>query len=296
MDINKRIVDASIILFKEKGYNRTSVEDIVRKCHISKASLYKVFDSKKQILLSALGQLQDEIYKKNAEIELTNDSVNEKLIKKVEMIISQRHFNRVLFDSLYEAFSEEEIEQLQKYEKPTKLENYRMYMNNFELAFDSEHLNKTFLMNLAITFEGLYTEWLNIIRIFDADKADLLQIAKYIVSTIKIMVETQDYATIKQPSLIDLIMYEESQMTSEKEKTLLEKINRMTGIVQNSPIDEEDKSDYLLNISFLQQELMSSRPRKYLLNTVLHYLSQLEELKSTVHSVSLALKESEEIL
>lgn len=296
MDINKRIVDASIILFKEKGYNRTSVEDIVRKCHISKASLYKVFDSKKQILLSALGQLQDEIYKKNAEIELTNDSVNEKLIKKVEMIISQRHFNRVLFDSLYEAFSEEEIEQLQKYEKPTKLENYRMYMNNFELAFDSEHLNKTFLMNLAITFEGLYTEWLNIIRIFDADKADVLQIAKYIVSTIKIIVQTQDYATIKQPSLIDLIMYEESQMTSEKEKTLLEKINRMTGIVQNSPIDEEDKSDYLLNISFLKQELMSSRPRKYLLNTVLHYLSQLEELKSTVHSVSLALKESEEIL
>ncbi|KGR79675.1 TetR/AcrR family transcriptional regulator [Ureibacillus sinduriensis] len=296
MDINKRIVDASIILFKEKGYNRTSVEDIVRKCHISKASLYKVFDSKKQILLSALGQLQDEIYKKNAEIELTNYSVNEKLIKKVEVIISQRHFNRVLFDSLYEAFSEEEIEQLQKYEKPTKLENYRMYMNNFELAFDSEHLNKTFLMNLAITFEGLYTEWLNIIRIFDADKADVLQIAKYIVSTIKIIVRTQDYATIKQPSLIDLIMYEESQMTSEKEKTLLEKINRMTGIVQNSPIDEEDKSDYLLNISFLQQELMSSRPRKYLLNTVLHYLSQLEELKSTVHSVSLALKESEEIL
>lgn len=296
MDINKRIVDASIILFKEKGYNRTSVEDIVRKCHISKASLYKVFESKKQILLSALGQLQDEIYKKNADIELTNDSVNEKLIKKVEMIISHRHFNRVLFDSLYEAFSKEEIEQLQKYEKPTKLENYRMYMNNFELAFDSEHLNKTFLMNLAITFEGLYTEWLNIIRIYDADKADVLQIAKYIVSTIKIIVQTQDYATIKQPSLIDLILYEESQMSSEKEKTLLEKINRLTGIVQNSPIDEEDKSDYLLNISFLQQELMSSRPRKYLLNTVLHYLSQLEELKSTVHSVSLALKESEEIL
>ncbi|WP_366247569.1 helix-turn-helix domain-containing protein [Terribacillus aidingensis] len=295
MNNKRKIIDASLVLFKEKGYNRTSVEDIVRKCHISKASLYKEFESKKQILLAALAQIHEEIYKKNAEIELTNDSEHEKLTKKVEMIISHHHFNRIFFDSINEAFSKEEIGQLLKYEKPAKLQNYRMYMNNFKLAFDI-NLNKDSLMNLAIIFEGLYKEWLNIIRCYDEDKADFLQIAKNIVSTMKIIVQTQDYATIKQPSLINQLLYDESQMSLEKENSLLEKIHRMTGIIQNSPIDEEDKSDYLLNITFLQQELMSSRPRKYLLNTVLHYLSQLDELKAIAQSVSLALKESEEIL
>lgn len=48
MDIKQRIIESSVLLFKEKGYSRTSVEDIVRKCRISKASLYKVFDSKKK--------------------------------------------------------------------------------------------------------------------------------------------------------------------------------------------------------------------------------------------------------
>ncbi|PAF18627.1 TetR/AcrR family transcriptional regulator [Terribacillus saccharophilus] len=296
MNNKRKIIDASIVLFKEKGYNRTSVEDIVRKCHISKASFYKFFESKKEILLAALGQIHEEIYKKNAEIELTNDSVHDKLTKKVEMIICHHHFNRIFFDSVNEAFSKEEIGQLTKYEKPAKLENYRMYMSNFELAFGINHLSKASLMNLAIIFEGLYKEWLNIIRFYDEDKADFLQIAKNIVSTMKIIVQTQDYTTIKQPSLIDQLLYDESQMSLEKENSLLEKIHRMTGIIQNSPIDEEDKSDYLLNITFLQQELMSPRPRKYLLNTVLHYLSQLDELKAIVQSVSLALKESEETL
>lgn len=45
------IIDASIYLFSNKGFASTSVQDIATKCNISKATIYKFFKSKEEILI-----------------------------------------------------------------------------------------------------------------------------------------------------------------------------------------------------------------------------------------------------
>lgn len=65
-----RIVNAAWDLFYEKGYNDTTIDDIVERSETSKGSFYHYFESK-DALLSSLSYLFDEKYE---ELEQTIDS------------------------------------------------------------------------------------------------------------------------------------------------------------------------------------------------------------------------------
>ena len=58
-----RIVSAAWELFYEQGYDRTTVDEIIRKSGTSKGSFYHYFDGK-DALLSSLSYLFDEMYEK----------------------------------------------------------------------------------------------------------------------------------------------------------------------------------------------------------------------------------------
>lgn len=45
----KRIMDTASTLFVEKGYNKTSINDIVKKAGMSKGGFYNYFDSKESL-------------------------------------------------------------------------------------------------------------------------------------------------------------------------------------------------------------------------------------------------------
>lgn len=292
MDIKQRIIESSVLLFKEKGYSRTSVEDIVRKCRISKASLYKVFDSKKEILLHALNLQHEELHRKNDELDLGNLTADKKLIRKIAMFLSHFHFNHELFASVPEAFSEEELDEMKQYAKPYKLEIYRMHKKNFRHAFGAD-LDDRSLWSMAVTYEGLVKEWLEIIHIFGTDDIDFVHIARYIAAAMKIIIKDHHQSLHLLPSLIDRLILEENKMFHKKENTLSEKLHRMEEIILNAPIDESERDNYLSNIAFLQQEFSMSRPREYLVDSVLYYLSQLEEVEPIVKSIQFTYKETE---
>lgn len=53
-DKKKGILNAAIYLFSNKGYSSTSVQDIATYCNISKATIYKLFSSKEEILVEII--------------------------------------------------------------------------------------------------------------------------------------------------------------------------------------------------------------------------------------------------
>src|SRR5436190_22198533 len=59
------ILDASAVMFHEKGYDRTSLDDIAKALSVTKPSLYYHFSNKEEILLecvtAAYVHLQEEI-------------------------------------------------------------------------------------------------------------------------------------------------------------------------------------------------------------------------------------------
>jgi AcrR family transcriptional regulator len=61
MDTPTRIVDAARDLFLEKGYNSTSIADILSRSQVNSGSLYHFFPSKQDVLIAVLVSYRDNI-------------------------------------------------------------------------------------------------------------------------------------------------------------------------------------------------------------------------------------------
>jgi AcrR family transcriptional regulator len=61
MDTRSRIIEAARDLFWEKGYNSTSVADILSRSQVNAGSLYHFFPSKQDVLIGVLASYRDGI-------------------------------------------------------------------------------------------------------------------------------------------------------------------------------------------------------------------------------------------
>lgn len=59
----EKIVQAAILLFEERGYEKTTSNDIATEAGVSVGSFYVYFTDKRQLLLSIFDRLADELYK-----------------------------------------------------------------------------------------------------------------------------------------------------------------------------------------------------------------------------------------
>jgi len=59
----EKIVQAAILLFEERGYERSTSNDIATEAGVSVGSFYVYFTDKRQLLLSIFDRLADELYK-----------------------------------------------------------------------------------------------------------------------------------------------------------------------------------------------------------------------------------------
>jgi len=51
-EAKKKVLDAALTVFKEKGYFKSTMEDIANRLGISKSAIYQYFDSKDQLLMA----------------------------------------------------------------------------------------------------------------------------------------------------------------------------------------------------------------------------------------------------
>lgn len=100
--VKERIVEAAWELFYEKGYDNTTMEDIIRLSDTSKGSFYYYFDSK-DALLGTLSTLLDDKYAKLQEIMDPNMNSFDKLIYLNYKMhdFMERKINYELLASLY---------------------------------------------------------------------------------------------------------------------------------------------------------------------------------------------------
>ena len=61
-DVRTRIVMAAMELFWAKGYNSTSIADILSRTQLNAGSLYHVFPGKQDVLIAVLEAYRDGLY------------------------------------------------------------------------------------------------------------------------------------------------------------------------------------------------------------------------------------------
>lgn len=101
----QQILESALSLFLEKGYPKTSMQDIAERCNFSKATLYKFFDSKEGIGIFAIFYLTEQMrvkIEKIAEQEnlSARDILRESILVRMEQFFERNRFMDELILSL----------------------------------------------------------------------------------------------------------------------------------------------------------------------------------------------------
>jgi AcrR family transcriptional regulator len=78
-DIRERVINTAVKMFAEKGFFRTTVEDIAKSAHVAKGTMYLYFRDKEALYLATLEKHFDRAVKALTEIETTVRSSEEKM-------------------------------------------------------------------------------------------------------------------------------------------------------------------------------------------------------------------------
>lgn len=78
-EIEERLITVALAIFAEKGFFRTTVEDIARAAQVAKGTLYLYFRDKESLYLTTLQRHFDRAITGLTEIETTRRSAEEKL-------------------------------------------------------------------------------------------------------------------------------------------------------------------------------------------------------------------------
>lgn len=119
--MNKRkrqIIESARQLFIKKGYQDTSIMDIISDANVSKGTFYNHFTSKEQCLLAILDETRNEIIAKRFEVAM-NCSLSEKeiLIQQISLFVEvnrERHLVQI-FESMSGSTNKELKDQLNKF-------------------------------------------------------------------------------------------------------------------------------------------------------------------------------------
>jgi AcrR family transcriptional regulator len=97
-DVRERILTTAERLFREIGYQKTTVADIARELHMSPANVYRFFDSKKSINAGVAKRLMEEVEQASSKIAAGKKSAVERL-RQLLSTVHRMNCDRYVADS-----------------------------------------------------------------------------------------------------------------------------------------------------------------------------------------------------
>lgn len=101
----KAIIEAAEMVFREKGYNGTTVKDISEQAGVSVGTIYIYFVDKKSIyehlLTSYSHYIRSEISKRTANLKTRREVEREGLLVFLEIVRNKKHIYNIIWESLY---------------------------------------------------------------------------------------------------------------------------------------------------------------------------------------------------
>lgn len=285
-DRKKLVLQAGGQLFAEKGYFATTVQDIAEQCNMSKASIYKMFSSKEDILLQIVRTLHEEIVDSSSMLHFEDDvSPYEQLVRKVEVQLQSFITKHDFFVSLNQNMPIELGSQIRQ----VMLDFKRMMLNwqkeALLEAFGSriEHM----VWDMSVCMQGMTREMIFLNRLerkHRVESQNIVKVARLIVDTMEAMIEKR----LEQEPVIDEQVAERLNLfvpdgngryfgESEWRKCMRELTH---AIHRNSP--EHVKADLIAAVERLDAERRKRVPQAFMMEALISYLKQREELQTEV--------------
>lgn len=267
MNIKKqKVLNIAHQLFIEKGYQATSIQDILESSGISKGTFYNYFSSKSELLMALFKSIFKKLEQERNELLIGQDPSDiEVFIKQVELHMNTNRRNKLL--SLFQEVLVLNDPELNNFMKRGNFLFIDWVYSRFLDLFGDE--KKPYLLDCAIMFLGILQHNFKFNAMaYEKENYSVQRIVRYSVARVVTIVEDVSAAgdQLIRPEIL------ESWLPSYKktDKTIKEKLYHTVLQIKMTLDDGIDQTKPLELLNFILDEVLHSRePRKFLVESAL---------------------------
>ncbi|MCM2674228.1 TetR/AcrR family transcriptional regulator [Alkalicoccobacillus plakortidis] len=200
--MKETIIDSALRLFSNEGYTSTSMQSIAEACGISKASLYKHFESKEDLLIQVFEHSLQRMFQRAQEIAVDEtispkERFTQKIILELEVNQEQRAFVNLIIRAM-PIHQNPKVRELMKRTKAALMNWHKICL----LEAYGE-LIRPYIWDIVVVFQGTLREYI-VLMMDDYKLMDKSKVAALLVSHLDAIVESTDKpAAILTPSLMN---------------------------------------------------------------------------------------------
>ncbi|MFD6441828.1 TetR/AcrR family transcriptional regulator [Peribacillus sp. NPDC060186] len=268
-------------LFIEKGYQATSIQDILDYSGISKGTFYNYFSSKSELLKAVFISTQEKYEHESNELLIGQDLADiEIFIKQSELQMHSNKSNKLF--SLYEEVMISNDTELKNFITHAKFKHIHWLSKRFLEIFGEE--KKPYILDCAILYSGMMHQTIHFNALAKEPDFNPTEIIRYCVDRIKTLFDdvSQSGVQLLEPDYIKHWLPECFDTKQDFHTALLHSTTELKKIILKLCLDEAERVKHLKLVHFIQEEfLQKGEPRHFLIESALLSLSTNSKLKNT---------------
>jgi AcrR family transcriptional regulator len=287
IDKKQYVLKTAMRLFSTKSYQQTSMKEIADACEMSKGSLYLYFKSKEVLFLNILQHyfrlIEDQavLIEQNASL-----SAREKFIKQIEIRLSHyiefREFYLVQMRQIPGLMDES----INEYIQQKNVSEMKWLENSLTNLYGSKL--SPYIADCSLLLIGMTASYMKLMMIKQVPLA-VEKVTRFIVKQLESIIEGffQEHA---EP-LVSMELwkvYEEDSPPLDAHPLVI--LKKMKDYLDNVPVSAGDNEDALQSLQILEQELMELKPRKVIIQGMLHNLEHIREIENLFKKLTEALQ------
>ncbi|MBN8210540.1 TetR/AcrR family transcriptional regulator [Bacillus sp. NTK071] len=273
-DRKQHVIKMAHQLFIERGFQATSIQDILEYSGISKGTFYNYFSSKNELLIALFKALYETMETSRNELLIGQDPSDlEIFVKQIEFQMNTNKKNKLI--TLFEEVFVSTDEELKHFLKVGQMRMLRWVFNRFIELFGEE--KRPYLLDSSIMFLGMLHHNVKYYSIANGASADIYPVVRYTVDRIVNVVNgaTESGDQLNMPEQMNSWLPDAMRSEQDFQDTLYQTI--LTLKENLAPKENHTKSIQLLD--FVQDELLhSKKPRKFLIESVLLSIKEDQSL------------------
>lgn len=281
-DRKQRVIKKAHQLFIEKGFQATSIQDILEFSKISKGTFYNYFSSKNELLIAIFSSIYKKLEEdRNALLVGKNPADIQIFVKQIELQMRMNRENKLI--TLFEEVGFLNDPELKQAIKKAQVKYLVWIYERFIEIFGEE--KKPYLLDCAVMFSGILHHNMRYYALAYKSQPNIEQVVQYSVNRIKSIVNdlAMSKAQLLRPELIEGWLPNSNKESQNLRQSLIQHVFALKEYLHDH--QNEDKYNELLE--FIQEELIDAKhPRHHLLTIALDTLkadsaiAQLQEFQS----------------
>ncbi|NQD65978.1 TetR/AcrR family transcriptional regulator [Bacillus haikouensis] len=261
----RKVADIALSLFIEKGFQQTSIQEIIEKANISKGTFYNYFSSKNDCIADILEYLRYDTSQQRIAMQIGKDNQDREVFIEQITILMKLNEERNL-SVLFEAILSSNEAELKKLVMQHRIYEMDWLSNRFIEVMGDEIREVAF--EATVMFYGMLQYLLFTMRVTNTTYS-LKHLADVVLSYIELIIPymLENDSSVLNHSAIDLLQSNINKSTI----TLTDILTRAAELQKQHTFNEEQQD--LLDA--ITNELQRERIRKSVLNPLLKPFKQL---------------------